>query len=356
VAEQFGSEVVLGVEQPFPAERAAQGWPQPVHRPVTVVDMRHHDALAAHRGPDMLHVFSGFFSNPLVWAGFRRLARSRARLAIYSEAPEQPPLTGWLKRLRGRFLVARWARRVAFVLAVGVVGCEFYARAGFPAEKIVPLRYFPDPAPLPESAPRNPADTTVRFLSAGQFIHRKGIDLLIAACAKLPRHGWRLDIYGDGPERAAHEQVTAARGLADRIVFHGMASNDVVRRALVAADCAVLPSRFDGWQMLVDEALAAGTPVICTDRCGAAAFPEMCGLVATGPAPRAAALARELATALKAGGSPPEIRHRLAAAVRERSSAAAGAEQFLAAALPAATAAKLLTCQSRLLAYRTLLK
>jgi len=178
------------------------------------------------------------------------------------------------------------------------------------------------------------------------------VDLLIEACASLPPAGWRLDIYGDGPERAALEQLTAARRLADRIVFHGMVSNDVVRRALVAADCAVLPSRFDGWGMLVNEALAAGTPVICTDRCGAAAFPEMCGLVATAPAPRAAALARELATALKAGGPPPAIRGRPAAAVSQRGSATSGAERFLGAVWRAANTERSVESQPTYSAHR----
>ena len=334
VAERFQGEVILGVEQPFPADRAAQGWPRPVHRLVKVADIsrpEQHAALASHGGPDTLHVFSGFFSHPLVWAGFRRLAASQARLAIYSEAPEQPPHTGFVKRLRGRFLAARWARRVAFVLAVGGVGVEFFTRTGFPRATIVPFGYFLAPAPLPEPAPRDPADTTVRFLSAGQLIHRKGIDLLIAACATLPPAGWRLDVYGDGPERPRLEAQAARAGLSGRITFHGAAPNVEVRRSLAAADYAVVPSRFDGWGMLVNEALAVGTPVICTDRCGAAAFPGMCGLEATAPAPTSAALARELAAAVTAGGPPPEIRARLAAAVRDRGSAAAGAERLLAA-------------------------
>lgn len=38
---------------------------------------------------------------------------------------------------------------------------------------------------------------------------------------------------------------------------------------LLQADCLVLPSRYDGWGAVVSEALMAGTPVICSDRCGA---------------------------------------------------------------------------------------
>ncbi len=272
-AAAHGLEVILGVERDMPPERSAQGWQRPSHKHLKVVDISvpaNHAALAAHDTAASLHVFSGFFSHPLVWAGFRRLAPTPARLAIFSEAPEQPWQTGWLKRLRGRVLAARWARRVAFVLAIGGVGCEFFSRIGFPKEKIVPFGYFLDMPPLAAAASSWPADGIVRFVSAGQLIHRKGIDLLLRACGELPATGWRLDCYGDGPERPRLEQIVSSLGLADRVAFHGVVTNDAVRSALTRADCAVLPSRFDGWGMLVNESLAAGTPVICTASCGAA--------------------------------------------------------------------------------------
>jgi glycosyltransferase involved in cell wall biosynthesis len=272
VAEQFPGEVILGVESDLPPERIAQGWRKPEHNRVRVVDIsnpENHAALASHRGPDSLHVFTGFFSHPLVWAGFHKLKSSQARLAIYSEAPEQPWYTGWLKRLRGRWLAARYAKRFVFVLAIGGIGGEFFERIGFPQEKIVPFGYYLAVPPLP-AEPAQPHDDVFRFVSAGQLIHRKGIDLLIKACESLPQSGWHLDIYGDGPERRSLEQLACRRGLADRITFHGMVKNAAVQTAIAAADCAVLPSRFDGWGALVNESLTAGTPVICTDRCGAA--------------------------------------------------------------------------------------
>jgi glycosyltransferase involved in cell wall biosynthesis len=332
LAEHFDGDVILGVEQSFPSDRAAQGWPPPQHNLVKVVDISspaNHAALAAHTGPDSLHVFSGFFSHPLVWAGFRRLAPSQAQLAIYSEAPEQPPLTGWLKRARGRFLAARWSQRVAFVLAVGGVGCAFFTAIGFPREKIVPFGYYLSaPAAAP---PTGTEDGPFRFFSAGQLIRRKGIDLLIQACASLPRDGWRLDIYGDGPERPALERLVAGLRLSDRITFHGTVPSSAIASLVAAADCAVLPSRFDGWGMLVNESLAAGTPVICTSQCGAAVFPAECGVAAVAPAATSSALARAISVALAAGPPPAAIRSRLTAAVRDRGSAPAAAARFLAA-------------------------
>ena len=296
--------MILGVERDMPPERSAQGWQRPSHKHLKVVDISvpaNHAALAAHDTAASLHVFSGFFSHPLVWAGFRRLAPTPARLAIFSEAPEQPWQTGWLKRLRGRVLAARWARRFAFVLAIGGVGCEFFSRIGFPREKIVPFGYFLDVPPLAVAASSRPADGIVRVVSAGQLIHRKGIDLLLRACGELPATGWRLDCYGDGPERPRLKQLVRSLALEDRVALHGVVSNDDVRAALTRADCAVLPSRFDGWGMLVNESLAAGTPVICTAACGAAALVPSARLGSVVQPDSAAALRAALADAIARG-------------------------------------------------------
>jgi glycosyltransferase involved in cell wall biosynthesis len=315
LAHQFAGEVILGVEQDLPAERRTQGWRQPSHKNVRVVDISipaNHTALAAHATAATLHVFSGFFSHPLVWAGFRRLAPSQARLAIMSEAPEQTFLNGWLKRLRGKVLAACWARRFVFVLAIGGVGCEFFERIGFPKEKIVPFGYYVDVPPLAAAALNRPTvrppDGDIRFVSAGQLIHRKGIDLLVKACGTLPTSGWRLDLYGDGPERNALERLVGQLRLTKRVMFHGVIPSDAVLTVLSEADCAVLPSRFDGWGMLVSESLAVGTPVICTEACGAAAIvtEERSGTVA--PAGRVASLAAALANTMAKGPVAIETR------------------------------------------------
>ena len=326
LARQFPGEVILGVERGFPIERRDQGWREPRHTRVRVVDLSvpaNHAGLTAHATADSLHVFSGFFSHPRVWAGFSRLASSQARLAIMSEAPEQTLWTGWLKRLRGRMLAAQWSRRFACVLAIGGVGCEFFERIGFPREKIVPFGYFLDVPPLAHVPAAEPSDPTVRFVSAGQLIRRKGIDLLIRACGSLPKTGWRLDICGDGPQRRALEQLARHLRLSERIEFHGVISNENVRRVLAEADCAVLPSRFDGWGMLVNEALAVGTPVLCSDACGAAVLVKTTRAGQVVPSGRPDALAGSLAAALTRG----RVRHHDRATNNAATAAVASADQ-----------------------------
>lgn len=74
---------------------------------------------------------------------------------------------------------------------------------------------------------------------------------------------WRLALVGDGPERAALEAFARANGLADRVFFAGYAPDPFAW--LMRARVAVLPSLYEGLPCVVMEALACGTPVVCTD-------------------------------------------------------------------------------------------
>jgi glycosyltransferase involved in cell wall biosynthesis len=332
VAENFAGEVILGVEQNLPPERSAQGWPSASHKKVRVLDISvpsNHAALAAQTSASTLHIFTGFFSHPHVWSGFRSLAGSQAHLAIMSEAPEQQPLTGWLKRLRGRVIARRWASRFAFVLAIGGMGCEFFKSIGFPQSRIVPFGYYLDVLPLAITETDLAQNSTFRFISGGQLIHRKGIDILIKACVLLPATGWHLDIYGDGPLRSSLE-YRARRVVHDgQATFHGTVQNVALRKALAASDCAILPSRFDGWGALVNECMAAGTPVICTNRCGAAIFVDDARVGSIVAAGDSAALALAMQRAIE-GGKPTVSTRQAIHALAQRRSAKLAGERFVA--------------------------
>ncbi len=94
-------------------------------------------------------------------------------------------------------------------------------------------------------------------------------------------------------------------------------------------DRAILPSRFDGWGTLANEALAAGTPVICTDCCGCAS------IVAGGPANRVVPtgrvdrLAAALADAVAEGPLETPAREVVRRAAEAKSSAPLAAARFL---------------------------
>jgi glycosyltransferase involved in cell wall biosynthesis len=141
--------------------------------------------------------------------------------------------------------------------------------------------------------------------------------------------GWRLDIYGDGPLRSSLNHLVARSNLEDRVAFHGTVPNAALRLALATSDCAVVPSRFDGWGTLVNESMAIGTPVICTDRCGAAIIIENEQAGSVIAAGDAESLAQAMQRAILSG-KPTPLARRTVHAMAERHSAKAASEHFLA--------------------------
>ena len=324
-------EVILAAESGLPAERVSQGWRHSPHERVSVVDVASaggFNALVTHRGSDSLHVFSGFFSHAIVWRAFRLLAGSSARLAILSEAPEQGPWTGWLKRARGRVLVHRWGDRFDFVLAMGGVGRRFFESIGIPAEKIRDFGYYLAAPAEPWPAVGEPTDDLFRFIAVGQMIRRKGFDLLIAALARLEGMRWSCDLYGEGPLLGDLRSAAARSPVSHRIRFHAPLPNDAIRREMAASDCCILPSRHDGWGMTVNESLIAGTPVVCSDGCGAATMIDdpVAGRVV--PAGRVRPLAEALQGTLL-GGRIRGGKRRLVHAVVAKHAPAVGVRLFL---------------------------
>jgi glycosyltransferase involved in cell wall biosynthesis len=111
-------------------------------------------------------------------------------------------------------------------------------------------------------------DGTLRLLSIGAIVPRKGFDALVAAMADLKSLKWHLTIAGDRTRDPA-----AAAQLDAEIDRHGLAARIDVLCALPAeriealyaqSDIFVLASRFEGYGMAYAEALARGLPVVGT--------------------------------------------------------------------------------------------
>ncbi len=102
------------------------------------------------------------------------------------------------------------------------------------------------------------------LLAVGQFIPRKGFDILINAMATLPRDVGCY-IVGGMPTERYLEQIKTL-GL-ENIHFAGFKSKEVLADYYMAADLFVHPTREDIWGLVVNEAMAKGLPVVTTDRC-----------------------------------------------------------------------------------------
>lgn len=102
------------------------------------------------------------------------------------------------------------------------------------------------------------------ILSIGQFIHRKGYDIMLRAAAKLDP-GTDIYIVGGDPTEE-YLQICREENLQN-VHFVGFMKKDQLLKYYQAADLFVLPTREDIWGLVINEAMAYGLPVITTDRC-----------------------------------------------------------------------------------------
>jgi glycosyltransferase involved in cell wall biosynthesis len=132
-------------------------------------------------------------------------------------------------------------------------------QAGFPGEATVLGGVAPD---LPAPAPPVPPAPLVVFV--GRHIPEKRVTALIPALVEARRTlpALRATIVGNGPERPALARLIAAHGLDKAIDLPGFVDEATLDGTLRRALCLVLPSRREGYGLVVVEAAARGVPSV----------------------------------------------------------------------------------------------
>lgn len=156
-----------------------------------------------------------------------------------------------------------WLRARTYPHADCLVTMTERALAALPPAERPRSRVIPNPVMLPEGwRPRRDGRT---IAAVGRLVGQKGFDLLLRAFAQVaPAHpDWRLVIWGEGEERAALERQRVELGLEGRVELPGITARP--GEWVETADLFVLSSRFEGWGIVVAEAMAAGLPVVSFD-------------------------------------------------------------------------------------------
>ena len=194
------------------------------------------------------------------------------------------------------------------VLVLSELARDSYVAAGVPAGRIsvVPLGY---DAGVFRAAPEERLGAPLRFVFVGHASYIKGLDLLFEAIRRL-----------QAARLASFELVVIGDVRADAppgVVTLGKLPQAAIAAEFARADCLVLPSRCDGFGMVVAEALGSGLPSIVSEQTGAKDLVRASGAGWVVPAGDAAALAARLRRCVEHPQEVVEAKRRARAAAGE---------------------------------------
>lgn len=220
---------------------------------------------------ERIHVIPGysrFFLLQLAWL----LSGQRVPWVHWSEHswPKlRSHLTFAVKRFYGRMV----QRHGLGALAIGDLARDEFLRWGIPSDRI---RF------LPYAVPRVPGPTAAestempiegpRFLFLGLLCQNKGIDLLLLAMRDvLAAHpNARLELTGKDESEGGYARAAERLDIAHAVRFTGVVDSSQIGMVLHRCDVLILPSRHDGWGVVLNEAASLGKALIASDGCGAA--------------------------------------------------------------------------------------
>jgi len=258
------------------AHRIALGWDDPDSTPLSDQELRCTSLEAAFEAiPDWntrIHIIPGYASS------FERtLARRLTALSIpwADWCESSTPGYKWYGRLPVKVWWTRMLAKGALgSFAIGAQAEDDFVRRGIPRSKISYLPYVSapfDPSVEPDAAITSFKAGRRSFLFSGRLIQRKGVDVLLRAAAPVLRDApnWTLILVGNDTPDSRYKKLAQTLNLSAQTFFRGPVNPNQIGSIIASADVAVLPSRYDGWGVVVNEAVIGGLAVIASDRCGA---------------------------------------------------------------------------------------
>lgn len=279
LARLWAGEVVVVYETGLPPRRSNLGWVEPpaIEHATTyylneVANPRKWIIEFSDKNRGAVHLTNALRGSIIHEVVYPILRRQRAVWGLICEKPDFRGEIGALKWLWYFMHLRRLKRHVGMFFCIGSHAREWLRSLGVSEQKMLNFAYQLDPLVYGEFSAsglrsQKASASPVRFVYVGQFANRKGVDLLLSVIEQLPQEGWLLDFYGyGGALQSEVQQVCATHG---RLNFCGVVTISHVLKTLSKYDVCVVPSRYDGWGVVVGEALTAGIGVITTCHTGA---------------------------------------------------------------------------------------
>lgn len=183
------------------------------------------------------------------------------RLVIWATVSEHTESDRGLLRSLIRPRLLRYADAV---LVNGASGARYVAKLGVPRERVTLAPYTTDVGAFQTLRRVRDGRCAIRLLFAGMFVERKGLMPFLAVLRRWadahPQSHVQFDIAGDGPLRPQLEAFVGGKHLAVKVL--DPVPYDRLPELYAGADIFVLPTLADEWAVVVNEAMAAGLPVL----------------------------------------------------------------------------------------------
>ena len=263
-------EVTLVAEQTNLAFRNASGWKAPDFPGCRVVVSPDEVTLRGlAKTEEAVHVFTGLRGFAMVK---RALQYSLVKNVLRIAYVEPLDTLGWkapLRKLLYRLSSHRYNMSIRGFLCTGETGVNCYRRAGFDPNKLFEFGYFTNPPLLIDDCGGCSELPSVVFV--GTLNRGKNVLALAEALVDLRAEFDTADFIGKG---ALKDRVLEIIGQAPNIYYLGSVDNSQIGGLMGRHDILVLPSLYDGWGAVVNEALQCGCRVVVSDNCGAASLIE----------------------------------------------------------------------------------
>jgi glycosyltransferase involved in cell wall biosynthesis len=169
-------------------------------------------------------------------------------------------------------------KRASAFIAYGSKAKEYLVSMGASPERVSIAMNTSDPAfflaetdKIRQEGMATMGDGKKHLLYIGYLVRRKNVGLLIECMAELRKHrnDFILDIVGDGESREQLEKQASELNLSEHVKFHGFRQKSELPAFLAQSSVFLFQTDFDVWGLTVNEAMAAGLPVLSSIHAGA---------------------------------------------------------------------------------------
>ena len=218
------------------------------------------------------HVVNGIWAEKSLFFVILLLNIFRINFLIYSEAPIPGKYRSFSKKMFLQFIIKPLAKLLIIkakgFLAVSIFAVKYFESSGVKIDKIYRFGYFRNVRTISQ---KQLIKETTQLIFVGQLIERKGIMTLLEAIkpiAKINKY-FHLTIIGTGELEPLLKDFIHENQLENTVSLLGVINSKNITNYIENADLLILPSIFDGWGMVINEALQVHVPVLVSDRCGA---------------------------------------------------------------------------------------